>query len=131
MEFDSDKKIYLSGLLAVLVVIGLNYITHTPLKLIASLIGIIGCVYAAKKLREQFDVPLIFVRRNGANYWGGAFGGIIGGISGFYGATRNFEEISFAEFGVDLSLLMIYLALIFTLFTGTILQDIEDGYIEV
>lgn len=114
-----------------IVVTVLSYIAHSPLKFMLAVIGIGACVYAGKKLKEQFDIPLFFIRRDGLNYWGGAFGGLIGGASGLYGATRNFDKVSFAEFGVDISLITIYLVLGCILFMGTVFQDIEDGYLEV
>jgi FtsH-binding integral membrane protein len=126
-----DRKIQLAGISAVTIVSILSYITHSPLKFILAVAGIVSCVYAAKKLKDQFNAPLVFIRRNGVNYWGGAFGGLIGGVSGLYGATRDLDKISFAEFGVDLSLITIYLVLGCILFMGTVLQDVKDGYIEL
>lgn len=127
----SGKELQLAGFSAVIVVTVLGYIAHSPLKFLLAIIGIGNCVYTGKKLKDQFDIPLFFIRRNGLNYWGGAFGGLIGGASGLYGTTRNFEQISFADFGLDISLITIYLVLGCILFMGMIFQDIEDGYLEV
>lgn len=130
-KIGDDRKLQIAGLSAVIIVTILSYIAHSPVKFILGIIGICACVYAAKKLKDRFDIPLFFIRRNGLNHWGGAFGGLIGGASGLYGTTRNFDQISFAEFGVDISLITIYLVLGCILFMGTIFQDIEDGYLEV
>ncbi len=131
MSFLTERKVQISTLLAAATVTALNYLANTPLILVASLPGLAACYYAAKKLKRQFDIPLAFVRREKTNYWGGAFGGLIGGISGIYGATRSFEQFSVLEFGAELSLITIFLVLACLLFMGTVLKDIEDGYIEI
>lgn len=131
LEMDHDRKLRILGVSAVAIVTVLSYFAHTPLKFFACLIGIVVSVYAARKLHSQFNVPLGFIRRGDVNYWSGAFGGLIGFFSGYYGVTRDIETISPAEFGVDLSLITIYLVLGCMLFMGAILQDIEDGYIEL
>lgn len=127
----SDRKLQIAGLSALIIVTALSYIAHSLVKYILALIGIGACFYACRKLKDHFGIPLFFIRRDGLNYWGGAFGGLIGGVSGLYGSTQNFDKISLAEFGVDISLITIYLVLGCTLLMGTILQDIEDGYLEV
>ncbi|WP_414836313.1 hypothetical protein [Candidatus Nanohalococcus occultus] len=127
----SDQKLGIAGFAAVLVVGVLSYFAHTPIRFLISVLGIAAVVYSMKKLSDEFDLPLAFVRRDGLNYWGGAFGGLVGGLSAFYGSTRNFEALGFLEFGVDLSLLVIFLMLAVALHTGTVLQDIKDGYIEL
>ena len=131
LNLSFDRKLQITGTIAIIIVAAINYLAHTPLKNFAALLGIVLCIYAARKLHKQFDVPLIFLRRNGANYWGGAFGALIGGISGYYGATRNFDKITLAEFGADLSLITIYLTLATLLFMGTVLKDIQDGCLEL
>lgn len=72
----------------------------------------------------------MFLHRDGPNYWSGVFGGLIGGISGFYGATAV-ENLTIPEFVVNLGLLTVYLSLATALLMGTVLQDVEDGYLEV
>ena len=128
-----NKAILLQAVavLSVLIVAVLNYLAHSPLIFILSVLGLIGTFYAGKKLREQFNVPLIFIRREGLNYWGGAFGGLLGGLTAFYSSTWSLGPLNPAEFGARLSLFTIYLVLICTLFMGTVLQDVKDGYIEV
>lgn len=128
---NEDRKLLIAGFLCFTVLTAINYFAHTPLKFIASTIGLVAALYSARKLKQQFDVPLVFIRRNSLNYWGGAFGGLTGGMSGLYGATRNFEALTFAEFFSELALGTVYLVLVLVLFMGTVLQDIEDGYLNI
>lgn len=125
-----DTQIYWSaGLLGALALTGLNYLANTPLRYIASMIGLVSLLYATDRLTDRFDIDLLFIRDDGLNYWSGAFSGLLAGIMGFYG-TMAYNSSSFMAVIVDLSLIFIYLLLLIVLFTGTILQDIEDGYIE-
>lgn len=125
-----NRNLYIGGLIAAVTLTAVNYLAHTPLKFAASIIGLTAFIYASKKLDEQFGVPVIFLRREGKNYWNGAFGGLIGAISGMYGATA-FEQLTVPEFAANLGLITVYLALGTALMMGTVLQDVEDGYLEV
>lgn len=125
-----NRNLYIGGLLAAVILTAVNYLAHTPLKFAASIIGLTGFIYASRKLDEQFGVPVIFLRREGTNYWSGAFGALIGAISGFYGATV-YEHLTAPEFAANLGLITVYLALATALLMGTVLQDVKDGYLEV
>lgn len=125
-----DRNLYLGGLLAAVTLTAVNYIASTPVKFTASIIGLTAFIYASKKLDEQFGVPVIFLRRDGPNYWSGAFGGLIGAISGIYGATA-YGQLTVPEFAANLGLITVYLALGTALLMGTVLQDVEDGYLDV
>lgn len=124
------RNLYIGGLTAAIILAVVNYMAHTPVKFAASIIGLTAFIYASKKLDEQFVVPVIFLSRDNPNYWSGAFGGLIGMISGFYGATA-YEQLTVPEFAANLGLITVYLALSTALVMGTVLQDVEDGYIEV
>lgn len=126
----AGRKLQAGVLVALAVVFVINFVARTPLYLVMSGAGLIGFYFAAKRLQEQFTVPIVFRRDQGLNYWGGAFGGLVGGLSGYYGAFRV-NEISLMEFGAELSLITVILVLCSTLFMGTVLQDVKDGYIEV
>lgn len=124
------RKLQAGVLIALAAVFVINFVARTPIYLVVSGAGLIGFYFSAKRLQEQFEVPIIFRRDEGLNYWGGAFGGVVGGLSGYYGAFRV-NEISLMEFAAELSLISVILILCSTLFMGTVLQDVEDGYIEV
>ena len=125
-----NRNLYIGGLAAAITLTAVNYLAHTPLRFAASMIGLTGFIYASKKLDEQFGVPVIFLRRDGPNYWSGAFGGLIGGISGLYGATA-YENLTVPEFASNLGLITVFLSLATALLMGTVLQDVKDGYLEV
>ena len=125
-----NRNLYIGGLVAAVILTAVNYLAHTPLKFAASIIGLTAFIYVSKKLDEQFGVPVIFLRRDGPNYWSGAFGALIGAISGMYGATA-YEQLTVPEFAANLGLLTVYLALATALLMGTVLQDVEEGYLEV
>lgn len=131
MEIGETRILQIIGAATIIAVTVLNYLAHSPLVFIASILGLVMLFYATKKLKKRFNVPLIFIRREGVNYWGGAFGGLIGLLSAFYGSNLGTAALTPSEFGSRLLLFTIYLVLACTLFTGTIMQDIEDGYIGV
>lgn len=124
-------RIYITGLLFAAVLAPVNYLAHTPLIYIVSVAGIAAFMYAAKKLKEQFDVPLIFVRKDGVNYWSSAFGGLVGGVTGFYGSTQGLNGIALPELFADIGLITVLLVLGTTLLMGAVMQDIQDGYFEI
>ncbi|MFB6203038.1 MAG: hypothetical protein ABEK01_00955 [Candidatus Nanohaloarchaea archaeon] len=128
---EQDRRLAGIALGGVVVLAAVNYFAGTPVRFFVSISGLAGFVYAARRLTRQFDVPLIFVRRDGVNYWGAAMGGLIGGISGLWGASRGMTSSSFDIFLADLGMLVVYLVLLLTLTMGTVLQDIEDGYLSV
>ncbi len=121
---------WLVAVVGALVLTGINYAAHTPLIYIASMLGFAACLYVSWRLVDRFDVPLFFIRRDTLNYWGGAFGGVLGGVSAFYGFTRASADVPFTGLAAELALAVVYLTLVLLLYTGTLLQDIEDGYIE-
>jgi len=125
-SYTGETKIGLTGLLAVFIVTIINYFAQVPFRFILSLIGIVLCVFAAKKLYEEFSVPLVFIRGNGINYWSGAFGVLIGTAAGLYGALR---DISLPDFLAELSLIAIYFSLATILFMGAILYEVREGYL--
>lgn len=125
-----NKYLYTGGLATAVILAAVNYLAHTPLKFAASMIGLTAFIYASRKLDEQFGVPVIFLRRDGPNYWSGAFGGLVGAISGLYGATAV-DQMPVPEFAANLGLITVFLALGTALLMGTVLQDVEDGYLEV
>lgn len=93
-----------------------------------SLLSGVVVIGSAEKFHRRFDYPFFFVR-NELNYWGGAFGGVSAAvfyIIGFVslGSIGSPEVVSF------MYLIMSGFMSLLILYTGTILRDIELGYVE-
>lgn len=125
--------------------------TRYTLYLLYSVIGIIGNVYglyqegsifivgisilsgatviaSAEKFYRTFDYPLFFVRDE-LNYWSGA----LGGVSSIVLYTIGYISFSLVEFTEILSIVYLIVSVFTVLLTlcgGTILRDIQLGYIE-
>jgi len=131
MDFNGFKqyKKQLSAFGALTLLGAINYLALTPLKFMASGLGIILFYHFHRKFKEDFNMPMLF-KRDSPSKWGAYFGGLTGGVSGLYGATRV-SELTFLEFGAELSMITVYVALVSLLMTGSILEDVKRGNIEV
>lgn len=96
---------------------------------VGSVLSIPILILTIEKFVRRFDFPLFFIRRDGLNYWGGAFGGFIalfGYIIGF-AMLISFDILNAASF---MFLIANFSFIAMILYTATILRDIEMGYIE-
>lgn len=129
---DKSQKIFAGiATIGTVFVVSINQVfSGSLITLILSLLGLFAALVAGKKLKEQFGVSLLFIRRGDVNYWGGAFGGLIGGTGAFLGSHLG-SSVSLGDFVIYMTLGTIYLVLVSIVFYGMVLQDVKDGYIEL
>lgn len=124
-----EKKVPVTAFLATAFLAATNYLAETPLIFTASIVGLASVIYTGRKLNKQFNVPMFYYRKDGPNYWSGALGGLIALIFSMYGAVQGFGDLAIPRFAAEISLGLIYVVLTGLLLTGSVLKDVEDGYI--
>lgn len=93
-----------------------------------SLLSGIIVIGSAEKFHRRFDYPLFFVR-NELNYWGGAFGGVSVAVFYIIGFV-SLGSVGYPEIFSFMYLIMSGFMSLLILYTGTILRDIELGYVK-
>lgn len=127
----ADRKFLFTGLIGFVFLAAVNYLASTPFRFAAAIIGLFPLLYAVRKLRKDFGVPLFYYRSEGPNYWSGALGGLIALLFSMYGSIQGWENISLLRFTSDLAIAMICLLLVGVLLTGAVLKDVKEGYVEL
>lgn len=93
-----------------------------------SLLSGVILIVSVEKFHRSFDYPLFFVRDE-LNYWGGAFGGVTAGLFYIIGFL-SFESIGFPSILSYTYVIISGFTSLLVLYTGTVLRDMELGYIE-
>lgn len=126
------NRLLVVGVVGLAAIWAVNEAAGTPFLFLGSVLGFLALLYAYARLQRQFDVPLLALRTDGdLNGWNGAFGGLVGGPGGFYGSTVVGEVAAPAAVAARVGLALIVFLLACTLFTGGVLQDVADGYVDV
>lgn len=124
-----EKRIVeITGLLTLIIVTIINQVSQTPIIYVFTAISLLATVYASRKFKDQFGVKLAFKRSEGWNLWSGAFAGVLAFVISMYIQTI---ETGFDTAIAEITAITVFLTLMTTLFYGSILQDIENGEIEV
>lgn len=98
--------------------------------IIGSLIIIPLFILTIEKFVRRFDFPLFFVRNKGLNYWSGAFGGLTAILFQIIGISVV-PTLSILNMINFIFLFMSIFTITIILYTGSILRDIELGYINI
>lgn len=122
------RSIEITGLLSFTVFTLINQVAQTPVIYVFTVISLLATVYASKKFKSQFGVKLAFKRSEGWNQWSGAFAGILAFMMSMYVQTI---EAGFPRALAEISAITVFVTLMVTLFYGAILQDIQNGEIQV
>lgn len=94
----------------------------------ASVVAGLILVLSSEMFARSFDYPLFFVRDK-LNYWGGAFGGATTMFFYIIGYVA-FDPVGMANIGSLMYLIFSGFGLVIVLYTGTILRDVEMGYVD-
>lgn len=125
----SKRKYSLLGFLTFIVVTGVNIVSHTPMIYLLTVAALIATAYSARKFSDQFDVKLLFRRRNDSlNYWGSALSGVFAFLVTLY--VENMKA-PFTEKVAMIAAIMVLAVLMSILFYASILSDIKDGELEI
>ena len=85
-------------------------------------------IISVEKFSRSFEYPLFFVRSE-LNYWGGAFGGVTAGVFYVIGFV-SFESVGFPSIIPFTYLIISGFISLMILYMGTILRDMELGYVK-
>jgi uncharacterized membrane protein len=122
------RSVELTGLSALILTTIINEISQTPMIYLFTVISLLATIFASKKFKNQFDVKLAFMRSEGWNWWSGAFAGILAFVMSMYIQS---VETGFPRAIAEITAITVFVTLMITLFYGSILQDIQNGEIEV
>ncbi|WP_153549978.1 hypothetical protein [Candidatus Nanohalobium constans] len=123
-----ERNIELWGIFGLVLVTVINQAAQTPIIYLFTTITLLATVVASKKFKSQFGVRLAFKRSEGWNLWSGAFAGILAFVMSLYIQT---VEKGFPKALAEIVAITVFVTLMSTLFYGSILQDIQNGEIEV
>lgn len=122
------RSIELWGVLGLILVTVINQVAQTPFIYLFTVIVLLATVVASKKFKSQFGVRLAFKRSEGWNHWSGAFAGILAFVMSMYIQT---VETGFPKALAEIAAITVFVTLMSTLFYGSILQDIQNGEIDI
>ena len=122
------RSVEITGILGFLLITLINLISQTHMIYLFTLVTLILTIYTSRKFKNQFGVKLFFIRREGLNYWSGAFAGVLAFFMSMY--TQGLEA-GFGRVIAEITAITMFVVLMTTLLHGSILQDIQSGEIEI
>ena len=96
---------------------------------LGTLPGIAILLLSGRKLEQQFQIPLAFLRKE-PNHWAGAAGALLGVFGAIAGASL-YQLVGLSQLPSIALLFVIYASTLAILFYGAILRDVEAGCIKV